>query len=177
MDRNLIEKYKAEMLKMRSTANIAEDIPKPQTSNTAPTMPQPQENNNSADSTGNLIAIVTTLRALYPLENARVTVFKGSIDDMQVVAEGITNQSGRSESFSLKTPSKELSLSSGAASEPFARYNMKVQAEGYLDNIHLNIPVFSGVTSIQASNMILLETAGVNNGPQIFDESQSYGLD
>ncbi len=171
MDKNLIEQYKNEMLKMHKTANITTNIPQPQNNTVIPPLQQSNEG-----STGGIIAIVTTLRALYPLENARVTIFTGSIDNMQVVASDTTNQSGRTKEFMLETPSKQLSLSSKTQAEPFSRYNMLVQAEGYIDNIHLNIPVFSGVTSIQSSNMMLLETAGVNKGPQIFDESISYGL-
>ena len=55
-------------------------------------------------------------------------------------------------------------------------YGMMVQADGYIDNVHLNIPVFSGVTSIQGSDMMLVETAGIDKGPQIFDELQQFTL-
>ena len=47
---------------------------------------------------------------------------------------------------------------------------------GRFTNIHLNIPVFPTVTSRQTSNLLLLETAGVDKGPRIFDESQKYDL-
>lgn len=172
MDKTIIEKYKSQMLKMygsakkTATTNVNEPYSTPQTA----AQPIPE------DSTGKLIAIVTTLRALYPLKKATVTVFTGDYDNMQVVARDTTDQSGRTKEFILKTPAKSISLDSNSTEEPFARYNLLVEAEGYLDNIHLNIPVFSGVTSIQSSNMMLLETAGVDKGPQIFDESQAFGL-
>jgi hypothetical protein len=53
---------------------------------------------------------------------------------------------------------------------------MEVKAEGYVDNVHINIPVFSGVTSLQRSNMMLLETAGADKSPQVFDESERFDL-
>ena len=53
---------------------------------------------------------------------------------------------------------------------------MLVEADGYIDNIHLNIPVFSGVTSIQGSDMMLIETAGADKDAQIFNEGIDYNL-
>jgi len=69
-----------------------------------------------------------------------------------------------------------LSQSAGEMEKPYSSYNMLVKAEGFVDNIHLNIPVFSGVQSVQRSNMMLAETAGENKGPQIFDEGQQFDL-
>ena len=167
MDKSIIEKYKAEMLKMQSKARVV--------SNMQPSAPQkasePQNN-----SQGQLQAIVTTLRSLYPVPNAEVTVFSGDPENMQIIARSFTDQSGKSEVFNLNAPDRSLSMSAGATVEPFATYNMMVKAEGYLDNIHLNIPVFSGVTSLQRSNMLLLETAGVNKGPQVFNELEQFNL-
>jgi hypothetical protein len=53
---------------------------------------------------------------------------------------------------------------------------MLIEADGYIKNIHLNIPVFSNVTSLQQSNLILEETAGEDKGPKVFDEAQKYNL-
>lgn len=173
MDKSLIEKYKAEMLKMHKSAK-AIPVQAPVSEQNATV-----NNNNQSEmneTTGNLIALVTTLRTLYPVPNAQVTVFTGDYDNMQVVATGVTDQSGRSERFELLAPARSLSMTAGADAKPYASYNLLIKAEGYLDNIHLNIPVFSGVTSLQRSNMLLLETAGVNKGPQIFDEAQQFQL-
>ena len=78
--------------------------------------------------------------------------------------------------FTLPTPAKALSLEEDNQIIPYSSYNMSVEADGYIKNIHLNIPVFSGVTSLQQSNLILEETAGQDKGPQIFDESNNYDL-
>ncbi|MBR7133526.1 MAG: hypothetical protein IKD04_08335 [Clostridia bacterium] len=170
MDKNLIEQYKTQMLDMYRTAKKAPAEEKITVS--AP----PVQNSLPANQVGRLIAVVSTLRSLYPLEGARVTVFKGEPQNMQVIGTLVTDQSGRTGSFVLETPAKEISLDSAETEIPYAIYNMLVQAEGFRDNIHLNIPVFSGVTSIQRSNMMLLETAGEDKGAQIFDEAQQYNL-
>ncbi len=168
MEKSMIEQYKEQMLNMYRTVNRVpqpESVPQP-----APTPEEP------IDSSGKLVAIVTTLRTLYPVPRARVTVFRGEPNNMQVLLTGYTDQSGRTEEFVLETPSKSESQSPNGSLIPYARYNMMVEAEGYISNIHLNIPVFSGVTSLQRSNMMLLETAGEDKSPQVFDEAEQYDL-
>ena len=76
----------------------------------------------------------------------------------------------------METPLKSESLDSANTEIPYSLYNMMFEADGYLTNIHLNIPVFPDTVSRQTSNLLLLETAGADKGPQIFDEAQSYNL-
>ena len=176
MDKNLIEQYKREMLDMYRTARnlpISEQNNTEQNSAMQNALPQTEE---LPDSSGKLIAIVTSLREIYPVANARVTVFTGNYNDMQIIDTATTDESGRTRPFVLETPNKQISLESGNNATPYATYNMEVKAEGYVDNVHINIPVFSGVTSLQRSNMMLLETAGTDKGPQIFDESERFDL-
>ncbi len=184
MDRELIEKYRREMLDTYRARPISSEstsaqvqseftVPEPEPIiQEATPVPQPETDQNA----GRLIAIVTSLRSLYPVKGARVTVFTGSPDNKTVVATDVTDQSGRTGTFILPTPAKQLSLEAGSPILPYAQYNMLVEAEGYLDTLHLNIPVFSGVTSLQQSNLLLLETSGVDKSPQVFDEAQQFGL-
>lgn len=132
------------------------------------------ENENSAQ--GSLIGIVTAIRSLYPVSNAKVTVFTGDYSNMQVIDSDMTNESGRTKTFTLPTPERSLSLNQDSTAIPYSSYNMAVEADGYIKNIHLNIPIFSGITSLQQSNLILEETASQDKSPQIFDESQKYDL-
>ena len=170
MDNNIIERYKKQMLKMYNSAQSAVSV---QTNETpTPKTPQPTLDTTS----GSLIGIVTAVRALYPVKNAKVTVFTGEYDNMNVIDTALTDQSGRTKTFVLPTPEKALSLEETNTVLPYALYNMAVEADGYIKNIHLNIPVFSGVTSLQQSNLLLEETAGTDKGPQIFDEAQKYDL-
>ncbi len=176
MDNSLIQKYKNEMLDMyrkSRTAQMSETIVP--TITTQPETPKPQMPSASEDSQGELIAIVTSLRGIYPVAGAKVTVFTGNYNDMQIIDTAFTDQSGRTRPFTLKTPAKQLSLESDNTAIPYSTYNLQISAEGYLDNLHINIPVFSGVTSIQRSNMMLVETAN-DITPQVFDESSRFDL-
>lgn len=176
MDKNLIERYKKEMLDMyksaRSIPTMATESAE-QNSDSEITLPKANEQPYSS---GKLIAIVTSLREIYPVANARVTVFTGNYNDMQIIDTAFTDESGRTRPFVLEAPNKQISLESGNNATPYATYNMEVKAEGYVDNVHINIPVFSGVTSLQRSNMMLLETAGADKSPQVFDESERFDL-
>lgn len=127
-------------------------------------------------STGRLIAVVTSFNSLFPVEGARVTVWTGDMNHKTDLKTAITDQSGRTEAFVLPAPSASLSLDSSNTLPPYALYNMTVSAEGFVNSVHLNIPVFSGVTSIQKSNLTLLETAGTDSDDEIFDEAPNYGL-
>lgn len=151
MDNELIEKYKQDMLNSYKDAE-------------------------NTDSVGFLTAVVSTIRGLYPVPNAKVTIFTGNADQMNIIDTAITDQSGKTKVFSLPTPQKSLSLDSNNATIPYSKYNMLVTADGYVDNVHLNIPIFSGVTSIQRSNMLLRETAGDKKVSQIFNEENNYNL-
>ena len=172
--RELLEMYRASVKEEAvptNSADIAESAPNPNEVKTEKTDAETFD-----DSVGGLVVSVTTLRRLYPVSGALITVFTGTPENMTVIETDVADESGKSKVFTLKTPSGELSLDSENKQIPYALYNMMVEADGYITNIHLNIPVFSSVTSLQRSNMILMETAGEDKGPQIFDEGQKYNL-
>jgi len=175
MDKSLIEKYKEEMRNMylssRNTPRVSNITP-PDNADEANMDSPPDESEN----TGRLIVTVTTVRSLYPVENARVTVFSGEIDNRRPIDSDLTDQSGRTKAFALETPSKNISLNSSSVELPYELYGIEIKAEGYVDTIYLNVPVFSDTTSLQQANMMLLETAGKEKGPIIYDTAQQYTL-
>lgn len=163
MDNNLLAKYKEEMLRMYRNSTTTTPTIKPV--NTTP-------NTNE----GYLIGIVTAVRSLYPVKDAKITIFTGDYENMNVIDTDLTDQSGRTKTFVLPTPESNISLDQNNTAIPYALYNMAVESDGYIKNIHLNIPVFGTITSLQQSNLLLEETAGEDKGPQIFDEAQKYDL-
>lgn len=160
------------MLKMYNSVKDSKHATAP-----LPTIPKPEATPPQNTTTGSLIGIVTAIRSLYPISNAKVTVFKGDYNgDMQIIDSDLTDNSGRTKTFNLPTPELALSLDETNTQIPYSLYNMLIEADGYIKNIHLNIPVFSNVTSLQQSNLILEETAGQDKGPKVFDEAQKYNL-
>ncbi len=167
MDKSLIESYKQKMLEMYNQRIKAVNTVAP----LRETAPPPY--NTSA--VGNLIGVATQIRGLYFVPNAKVTVFTGDPENMQIIDTDYTDENGKTKVFSLSTPPKSDSQEPNGQI-PYSLYNMMFEAEGYLTNIHLNIPVFPDTVSRQTSNLLLLETAGIDKNPRIFDELQSYNL-
>lgn len=157
MDRSLIEKYKNDMLKKYGSSAA-------------------EETTAAAPEKGRLSANVTSVANIYPVRGARVTVFTGSPDSMTVLDSAVTDESGKTRIFLLDAPPKSLSMTSGAPALPYTLYNLLISADGFLDNIHLNIPVFSGIASVQRSDMLPKAVAGGRTDPIIFNEFSSFEL-
>lgn len=157
MDRSLIEKYKNDMLKKYGSSAA-------------------KETTAAAPEKGRLSANVTSVANIYPVRGARVTVFTGSPDSMTVLDSAVTDESGKTRDFLLDAPPKSLSMTSGAPALPYTLYNLLISADGFLDNIHLNIPVFSGIASVQRSDMLPKAVAGGRTDPIIFNEFSSFEL-
>lgn len=157
MDRSLIEKYKNDMLKKYGSSAA-------------------EKTTSAAPEKGRLSANVTSVANIYPVRGARVTVFTGSPDSMTVLDSAVTDESGKTRDFLLDAPPKSLSMTSGAPALPYTLYNLLISADGFLDNIHLNIPVFSGIASVQRSDMLPKAVAGGRTDPIIFNEFSSFEL-
>ena len=176
MNNELFEKYKNEMMKMYNSAHKNDAVPVISEIETTPipteiTPIAPPQNEQE----GRLLGVVTNFNSLYPVENAKVTIFSGEYEDMNIIDTDLTDTSGKTKVFRLPTPDKNLSMAPDLSQRPYAVYNMLVESDGFLKNIHLNIPVFSGITSIQKSDLII-DADQTGNEPQIFDEGQKYNL-
>ncbi|MBE6732872.1 MAG: hypothetical protein E7561_02615 [Ruminococcaceae bacterium] len=159
MDNSLIEKYKKELLDMYKNRT-------PEVKAVAA---------NTSSNNGSLIVNVTTLRGLYPVRNALVSVFTGEYENKTEVDRSVTDQSGKSKIFSLTAPERDLSLSAGSTEPVYTNYGIEVTADGYAKEINLNLPIFSGVTSLQNVDMTLL-SAQNGNGENMNDQSENYNL-
>ncbi len=129
------------------------------------------------DGTGGMQVNVTTLGRLYPVKGAIITVFTGEVGNATVIETDITDESGKSGVFNLKTPPKADSQQSENGGEiPYANYNVSVKSDGYVEQIAMNVPVFSGVISVQGIDLLPMTAAGQNTSPQIIQEGNNYDL-
>ena len=168
MDKKLIEKYKNEMFNTYARRKFSTLEKSVQTISPV--------SGNPTDNEGALVVLVTAVRSLYPIKNALVSVFSGENETRENIISVYTDESGKTEPIYLSAPDRELSLQSENKVLPYAEYNVEVKAEGYVDSIFLNIPVFEGITSLQRANMLLLETAGEQKGPIIYNVSENADL-
>ena len=188
MDESMINKYKEELLNMyksrteeKSTENESAPVLRQEKSKaeTQPIMPSVTENmpdDTNTSSFGKLVVMVTTVSNIYPVTDAKVTVFKGAYDNMQVIDTRLTDRSGKTEEFKLSAPNKSLSMDSDETQLPYSLYNIMVSADGFIPNVHLNVPIFSGITSLQRSDLIPTEISDGVAGPMFYNESSAYNL-
>lgn len=191
MDNELIEKYKREFMRMYGSSPVARikptaaqpEPPKPETAGQTPLYQQgayeegtPYDKEDSTDPNGRLTVMVTALSRLYPVENAKVTVFTGDYKAPNIIDTAHTDQSGKTKVFSLPAPSRGLSMEPDTGAQPYSLYNVLIEADGYADNLHINLPIFRGVTSLQRSNLTPLASFGGNKGPIVFNELSSSNL-
>lgn len=167
--------YANELMKMYRENKVAINelqnpiaIPVVQSNLAEPTFP---------DGTGGIQVNVTTIDRLYPVKNALVTVFTGSRDNMTTLDSDMTDESGKSKLFTLKTPlSAESQQADNGGERPYATYNVSVKSDGYVEKIAMNVPVFSGVVSVQGIDLLPITAAGGRTAPQIIDENNKYNL-
>lgn len=166
MDKSLFKKYIDEMKQMQKKAVLptpspdfvsnaerddASELPAPKS---IPTVVTPELPSTDMQGQGFLIVDVTSVRELYPVRNAKITVFTGDSDNRTVFAEGLTDVSGKAGPFVLSAPSIEYSEEANSEILPFAYYNLLTEADGFVDTIHLGIQIFDKVTSIQKVNLL-----------------------
>ena len=167
--------YANELMKMyRENAGAINElqnkiaIPVAQTNVSEPTFP---------DGMGGIQVNVTTVGRLYPVKNALVTIFSGAHDNMTIIDSDMTDQSGKTKLFNLNTPpSAESQRSDNGGELPYSTYNISVKSDGYVEKIAMNVPVFSGVVSVQGIDLLPVTAAGGRTAPQIIDEDNKYNL-
>lgn len=171
--------YANELLRMyRENSQAMSEIAPPTIPAVAPPASIPQENiaePRFEDGTGGMQINVTTLGRLYPVKDALVTVFTGQPGNMTVIETGTTDQSGKSGIFNLKTPPVADSQQANNTI-PYSSYNVSVKSDGYVEQIAMNVPVFSGVVSVQGIDLLPITAAGKNTQPQIIEEGSKYNL-
>ena len=92
-----------------------------------------------------------------PVEDVFVTVTRPSGNGKQsLVYMLITDESGKTREVELPAPPRSMSLtpSDSSRDKPFSTYTIRADKEGYYSIIGLDVPVFSGIRSIQPIRMI-----------------------
>lgn len=163
MERTEYDKYIKEMREMQKRATAA--VVAPPSSPTA----------SPLEGRGFLGVNVTTTRELYPVKNARVRVFSGSITAPLFIADGNTDESGKTELFALPAPPLSLSQSPNPTTPPFATYNILIEADGFLPAVYTDAAIFDKVTSIQNVNLVP-KTLYNQDEQNVYDEKPDYNL-
>lgn len=104
--------------------------------------------------TGYIKAEVTTGGGAVPIENAVVLITKKDGGKTYLLKMLITDESGSTETVALPAPSASFSETPSPEEKPFADYYISAYAEGFYAENDMEVPVFSGVKSIQPIALI-----------------------
>ena len=114
---------------------------------------------------GTLIFQVSGGQGAFPVADAAIVITK-NIDDRHTISiSTTTDESGKTEPFSLPAPSRERSQSPGGG-VVFAAYQATVSAPGFVKTEVRDIPVFDGITTIQPVNL----TPDIGQPPNAVEE-------
>ena len=103
---------------------------------------------------GYLTVRVSTAGGAIPLEGVAVNVRGGNVDESDIIYALVTNSDGLTPTVSLATPPRSASTSPQNSVPPYAVYNVDVYAEGYAPAFFHNVPVFSGINSVQPAVLL-----------------------
>ena len=115
----------------------------------------------------------------FGIGSARVMVFVELPSGNVAVFDGLTDNDGNTVSIKLPAPPVELSQTPQTGNNPrlpYAVYSVYVEHPGFVRAVYTNVPVFSGIESIQPVRM-LAKTEGVNEPePIMVDEKNRSSL-
>ncbi len=124
-------------------------------------------------STGYLIVRVSTARGAVPLEGATVTIRGGEQEDSAILYSLVSDRDGLCPRVSLPTPPLKNSEAPNSGI-PYSLWNIDVFLEEYAPASYQNVPVYSGVTSVQPAVLIPLPEGYTE--VERYNESQTPNL-
>lgn len=138
---------------------------------------------NLGSSHGFILVNVRTGRDSGVVEGARVVITSMINGARIIMATGVTDLSGATQVFELPAPDKSYSQTPTPPVRPYSLFNISVTADGFFNSLSIDVPVFSGITSIQNFNMVPVplftepssETVIYYNQEPFYDEYASQG--
>lgn len=112
------------------------------------------EQESLGDSTGYILVNVRTGREAVPIEGASVIVNAVLNGKRMIIAAGMTDISGTTLKLETPAPDIEYSQYPDSAVRPYSLFDITVTARGFFNARSVDVPVFSGITSIQNFNMV-----------------------
>lgn len=143
----------------------------------------PSYQDNLGNSHGFILVNVRTGRDSGVVEGARVVITSLINGARIIMASGVTDISGATQVFELPAPDKSFSQTPTPPVRPYSLFNISVTADGFFNSLSIDVPVFSGITSVQNFNMVPVplftepssETVIYYNQEPFYDEYASQG--
>lgn len=113
-----------------------------------------EDETSDASGVGYIKAEVTTGSGAVPIENAVVLITKKENGKTYLLKMLISDESGSTETVALSAPNVSFSETPDPTEKPFADYYISAYADGFYAENDMEVPVFSGVKSIQPIALI-----------------------
>lgn len=127
--------------------------------------------------TGTMRVEATAADRAFGIGSARVMIFLPLPGGNVTVFDGLTNVNGSSASVTLPAPPRSLSQQEDSGGKvPFSVYSVYVEHPSYVRAIFTNVPVFSGIESIQPVGMIAKAVGTQEPDPIVVDQSERNSL-
>ena len=103
---------------------------------------------------GYLTVRVSTAGGAIPLSGAAVNIRGGDVQSSSVIYALVTDRDGLTPTVPLAAPPRYASQTPQHTSPAYAVYNVDVYAEGYIPAFFNNVPIFSGINSVQPAILL-----------------------
>ncbi len=113
-----------------------------------------EDETSDEDGIGFIKAEITTGNGAVPIENAVVLITKKENGKTYMLKMLISDESGSTETVALPAPNVSFSETPDPTEKPFADYYISAYADGFYAENDMEVPVFSGVKSIQPIALI-----------------------
>lgn len=137
---------------------------------------EPASEEELGNSIGYILVNVRTGGEAFPIVGASVVVTSVLDGARFLMAVGVTDISGSTLKLSVPAPDESYSQIPYPEKRPYSLFDVSVAAEGFFRAISVDVPVFSGITSIQNFNMV--PTPIGDNGDDIltyFNQEPYFG--
>lgn len=111
--------------------------------------------------------------------SARVMVFLELPDGNVAVFDGLTDNDGATESITLPAPPREISQQPQSGDNPklpYSTYSIYVEHPDFVRSVFTNVPIFSGVESIQPVRMLAKAEGIAEPEPIVVNEGSNFAL-
>ena len=124
---------------------------------------------------GYLTVRVSTAGGAIPLAGASVNIRGGDVSDSSVIYALTTNSDGLTRTVSLPSPARSASQFPQNEQPTYSVYNVDVFADGYSPAFFHNVPIFSGINSVQPAVLLPSIEGAQYDSSQSFDETPTGG--
>lgn len=116
--------------------------------------PEYPDEKSLGNSTGYIIVNVRAGDESTAIPDATVMITAIVGGKRMIIASGLTNESGTTKKFEIPVPDIDFSQYPSPKVRPYNLFDISVTADGFFNSRSVDVPVFSGITSVQNFNMI-----------------------